>query len=73
MKHVSHLLLLYIGFVIGSLQVLSFPNKWEGLGVVLLITIILLIAAMTHVKEKKMKPLKKRATVIRKRKAVVKG
>jgi hypothetical protein len=73
MKHVSHLLLLYIGFVVGSLQVLAFSNKWEGLGVVILVTIILLIAGMTHAREKKMKPLKKRATVIRKRKAIVKG
>jgi len=53
----AHLLCIYIGFVGGSLQVLAFPNRWEGLGVVILVTIILLIAFMVHARGHK-KPVK---------------
>jgi hypothetical protein len=63
MKPASHLLCTYVGFVIGSLQVLAFPNKWEGLGVVFLVTIILLIAGITHARGREVaKPIKKRAS-----------
>jgi hypothetical protein len=68
MKHTSHLLLLYIGFVVGSLQVLAFSNKWEGLGVVILVTIILLIAGATHARGQS-KPIQKRASISKKRSA----
>jgi membrane protein DedA with SNARE-associated domain len=69
MKHISHLLLLYIGFVAGSLQVLAFTNKWEGLGVVILVTIILLIAGATHARWQSSKPIPKRGSISKKRSA----
>jgi uncharacterized membrane protein (UPF0136 family) len=53
----AHLLCVYIGFVGGSLQVLAFPNRWEGLGVVILVTIVLLIAFMVRARGAK-KPVK---------------
>jgi F0F1-type ATP synthase assembly protein I len=47
----AHILCAYISFVAGSLQVLVFTDKW-GLGIVILITIILLIAGIAHVRNK---------------------
>jgi hypothetical protein len=71
----AHLLCIYIGFVGGSLQTLAFPNRWEGLGVVILVTIILLIACIVHTRGKDkpvMKPVQnlKRRNVAMKRSAI---
>jgi len=65
----AYLLMLYIGFVAGSLQVLTFKDKWEVLGVLLLVTIILIfiLGVMSQRPQKKPKPLPKRANVARPR------
>jgi ABC-type transport system involved in cytochrome bd biosynthesis fused ATPase/permease subunit len=49
----AYLLCTYIGFVAGSLQVLAFADKWYGLGVLILITIILIIVCMVHARHSK--------------------
>ncbi len=53
MKPAPSLLFTYIGFVAGSLQVLAFHEKWEGLGVLILITIVLIITCMVYVRHSK--------------------
>jgi hypothetical protein len=70
MKPAAYFLCTYVGFAAGSLQVLAFKDRWEGLGVLILITIILLIASMVHVRHSKPQKLKNR--VVRKR-SVIKG
>lgn len=75
MRLAASILLLYVGFTAGSLQVLAFPDRWEGLGVLILITIILLIASMVHVRHSKPQkaiPKKLKNRVVRKR-SVIKG
>jgi hypothetical protein len=71
-KAVIAILWLYIGFVAGSLQVLAFSDKWEVLGVVILVTIILgSIAVMrTQRPVKKPKTIPRRASVARNRSSV---
>lgn len=70
MKLTASILLLYVGFIAGSLQAMAFPDKWEGLGVIIMVTIILLIAGIARARSKrKVKPIKKRSSVVRKRSA----
>ena len=63
----TYLLMLYVGFVAGSLQVLAFSDKWEVLGVLLLVTIILIfiLGAMSQRPAKKGKAIPRRASVAR--------
>jgi hypothetical protein len=64
---------MYIGFVGGSLQVLAFSNRWEGLGVLILVTIVLILMCMVHTRGKKpVKPVQelKRRNVAKKRSAI---
>ena len=52
-KPAACILCTYVGFIAGSLQAMALPDKWEGLGVVLLVTIILVIAGMVHTRGKR--------------------
>lgn len=73
MRPAIYILFTYIGFVAGSLQVLAFSDKWEVLGVVILVTIIMgSIAVMrTQRPQKKPKAIPRRASVARNRSAKV--
>ena len=67
----AYLLMLYIGFVAGSLQVLTFKDKYEVLGVLLLVTIILIfiLGTMSQRPAKKGKTIPRRTSVARNSKA----
>jgi hypothetical protein len=67
MKPAVSILLLYVGFTAGSLQVLAFKDRWEGLGVLIGVTMILLIVGMVSTRAKKPTKAMPKKNVVRKR------
>jgi hypothetical protein len=73
-KPVASILLLYTGFVAGSLQAMAFPDRMEGIGVILLVTIALIIVGIAHVRSKrKVKPNKTMPKRSEKKRSAVKS
>ncbi len=72
MRLATAILMLYIGFVAGSLQVLAFKDRWEVLGVVVGIT-ILAIFIMGMRTSMRMKPVKKKPRTIPRRASVARN
>jgi hypothetical protein len=74
MRPATIILFIYIGYAAGSLQVLAFKDKFEIIGVLLVVSIVLvIIAGAVHggqAKGKQARTIPKRASVARNRSAV---
>jgi membrane protein DedA with SNARE-associated domain len=68
MKPASTLLLIYLGYAAGSLQVLAFKDKYEILGILLAVSIVLVvIAGAVHGARKPVRTIPKRASRVARR------